>query len=180
MLKNKAIFLEKIDDYQKLDKKILDQQTCLVFSFDFDVYNLLKEKKIDFTIADEYLSEKDHMKIHEYTISFYDWYKKSSNLKSLEFEGTNLLELFDTAELHHLLIREIYKFITLKRILEKFDFTQIYANEHISKMISSIIDDNSIISEIKSTPHDFAIPFEKYSIPISVLGKNIPLTIKKF
>ena len=89
------------------------------------------------------------------------------------------MELFDTAELHHLLIREIYKFITLKRILEKFDFTQIYANEHISKMISSIIDDNSIISEIKSTPHDFAIPFEKYSIPISVLGKNIPLTISR-
>ena len=44
MLQNRAIFLEKIEDYKKIDKKLLEDKNYLVFSFDIDVYNFLKEK----------------------------------------------------------------------------------------------------------------------------------------
>ena len=179
MLKTKAIFLENIEDYEKLDKKFLQDKNNLIFSFNIDVYNFLKNKKHNFEIADEHLTQDDHSKIYQYTISFYDWYKKNSLLESMEFEGTNLLGLFDTAELHHLLIGEIYRFITLKRILDKFSFTEIFANHNLSIMINSIKKNEYNIIEIQNTSHDFAIPFEKYSLPLSILGHKIPLTISR-
>ena len=179
MLKTKAIFLENIEDYNNLDEKFLQDKNNLLFSFNIDVYNFLKNKKHDFEIADEHLTQDDHSKIYQYAISFYDWYKKNSLLETMEFEGTNLLGLFDTAELHHLLIREIYRFITLKRILNKFSFTEIFANHNLSIMINSIKKQEYKIIEIQNTSHDFSIPFEKYSLPLSILGHEIPLTISR-
>ena len=97
----------------------------------------------------------------------------------MELEGTNLLGIFDTAELHHLLIREIHSFVIVKRILEKFHFTEICTNKHLSTMINSIIKDNCKIIQISNTHHDFAIPFEKYSIPLSILGHKVPVTLSR-
>ena len=122
-MQTKAIFLESIQDYEKLDENILLDNEYVIFSFNIDVYNFLKNKKHDFKIADEYLTQDDHSKIYEYTTSLYDWYKKDPVLEIMELEGTNLLGIFDTAELHHLLIREIHSFVIVKRILEKFHFT---------------------------------------------------------
>tara|TARA_B100000029_G_scaffold522_1_gene686 strand:- start:3352 stop:5229 length:1878 start_codon:yes stop_codon:yes gene_type:complete len=178
-LKTKAIFLENITDYEKLDESIFSDNEYLIFSFNIDVYNFLKNKKHDFKIADEYLTSDDHSKIYEYTTSFYDWHKRDQILETMELEGTNLLGIFDTAELHHLLIREIHCFIILKRILEKFHFTEIYANKHLSIMMTSILKDNYKIIQIPNLHHDFAIPFEKYSIPLSILGYKIPITLSR-
>ena len=139
----------------------------------------MKNKKHDFKIADEYLTQDDHSKIYEYTTSLYDWYKKDPVLEIMELEGTNLLGIFDTAELHHLLIREIHSFVIVKRILEKFHFTEICTNKHLSTMINSIIKDNCKIIQISNTHHDFAIPFEKYSIPLSILGHKVPVTLSR-
>ena len=88
MLKTKAIFLENIEDYDNLDEKFLQDKNNLLFSFNIDVYNFLKNKKHDFEIADEHLTQDDHSKIYQYAISFYDWYKKNSLLETMEFEGT--------------------------------------------------------------------------------------------
>ena len=178
-MQTKAIFLESIQDYEKLDENILLDNEYVIFSFNIDVYNFLKNKKHDFKIADEYLTQDDHSKIYEYTTSLYDWYKKDPVLEIMELEGTNLLGIFDTAELHHLLIREIHSFVIVKRILEKFHFTEICTNKHLSTMINSIIKDNCKIIQISNTHHDFAIPFEKYSIPLSILGHKVPVTLSR-
>ena len=178
-MQTKAIFLESIQDYEKLDENILLDNEYVIFSFNIDVYNFLKNKKHDFKIADEYLTQDDHSKIYEYTTSLYDWYEKDPVLEIMELEGTNLLGIFDTAELHHLLIREIHSFVIVKRILEKFHFTEICTNKHLSTMIKSIIIDNCKIIQISNTYHDFAIPFEKYSIPLSILGHKVPVTLSR-
>ena len=88
------------------------------------------------------LSECNTDKIFKYTISLYDWHKNEL-IPKLDFQGINILGLFDTSEFHNLLAREIYRFITIKRILESLKFTKLKANPHSSSIIK-LIQNNSM------------------------------------
>ena len=178
-MSKKALFLESIQDYQNVDKIFLNANDYEIFSFDIELNDFLKEKGFSVKIADTYLSKKDHDKIYQYTISLYNWYDQKLIPNDLEFEKLNILSLFDTAEFHHLLIREIYRFITIKRILEKSNFTQIVANSHLSIMIKSIFNDKINLVLIKNSKHNFSIPFENYSLSIPVKGIDISIKISR-
>ena len=175
-MKNYAIFLENIHDFQNLDvENILDFD---IFTFNVEVHKYLKKNNISHFIADEYLDKLDHEKIFKYTSSLYDWHKNKL-IPKLEFEGINILSLFDTSEFHNLIVREIYYFIILKRILGKFKFSKFKANFHLSSMIKLILKETVEIQTIKNTTFDFSVRFEKYALPISMGGKNLPIEISR-
>lgn len=178
-MSNKALFIENIQDYHNIDKNFLNANDYEVFSFDIELNDFLKEKKISTQIADTYLSKDDHDKIYQYTVSLYNWYDQKLVPNDLEFEKLNILSLFDTAEFHHLLIREIYRFITIKRILEKYNFNQIVANSHLITMIKSISTNQIDFIQIKNSKHNFSIPFENYSLSIPIFGTNISIKISR-
>lgn len=174
-MKNSAIFLENLSEFKNSD---IDTDDFEIFTFDYELHKHLAKNKINHHVADQYLDEEDHKKIFKYTISLYDWHKNEL-IPKLDFQGINILGLFDTSEFHNLLVREIYRFITIKRILESLKFTKLKANPHSSSIIK-LIQNNSIkIETIKNSFTDFSIRFEKYSLPISINGKNLPIQISR-
>jgi len=174
-MKTSAIFLENMTDFENSN---IDIENYEIFTFDFELHKYLNKNKIAHHIADEYLDKSDHEKIFQYTISLYDWHK-NENIPKLEFQGINILGLFDTSEFHNLLVREIYRFIIIKRIFEKMDFIQLKANSHLSSIIKLIIKNSSQIEVINNITSDFSIRFENYSLPLSINGKNIPIKISR-
>ena len=174
-MKTSAIFLENMTDFEKSD---IDIKNYEIFTFDFELHKHLKKNKIVHHIADQYLDKSDHEKIFQYTVSLYDWHK-NEHIPKLEFQEINILGLFDTSEFHNLLAREIYRFIIIKSIFEKMNFIQLKANPHLSSIIRLIQKDSSKIEVIDNLSSDFSIRFEKYSLPFTINGKNLPIKISR-
>ena len=177
-LTQKILFLENVQDFEIFNNNSFDTDNIDVFSFNIEIHNLCESKKINHKIAEDFLDKDDHDKIYKYVTSFYNWHEHDSIPKDLEFEGINLLSLFDTAELHHLLIREIYLFITLKRLLENFSNVEILANSHLLKIIKCFSDNTKSIV-IGDSKHIFSVPFQQYSFSFSFLGINIPIKLSR-
>ena len=174
-MKTSAIFLENMTDFENSD---IDIENYEIFTFDFELHKHLKKNKIVHYVADQYLDKSDHEKIFQYTVSLYDWHK-NEHIPKLEFQEINILGLFDTSEFHNLLAREIYRFIIIKRIFEKMNFIQLKANPHLSSIIRLIQKDSSKIEVIDNLSSDFSIRFEKYSLPLTINGKNLPIKISR-
>ena len=174
-MKTSAIFLENMTDFENSD---IDIENYEIFTFDFELHKHLKKNKIVHHIADQYLDKSDHEKIFQYTVSLYDWHK-NEHIPKLEFQEINILGLFDTSEFHNLLAREIYRFIIIKRIFEKMNFIQLKANPHLSSIIKLIQKNSSKIEVIDNLSSDFSIRFEKYSLPFTINGKNLPIKISR-
>ena len=177
-MKDNAIFLENLNDFQNLSINNINLNDFDIFTFDVEVHKHLIEKKIFHYVADTFINKIDHEKIFKYTSSLYEWHKNKL-IPPFEFEGINILSLFDTSEFHNLLVREIHYFIIIKRILEKFQFSNFTINSHLSLIIKLILKHNTKIIIIKNSKSDFSVRFEKYSLPISIFGKNLPIQISR-
>ena len=88
-----------------------EQSSSIIFSFNIHTHKQLEEKGIEHEIAEDYLSLEDHHKVFDKTVSYWNWYEKNKIFKKLEFESINLLSVFDTSELHQVIIRELYIFL---------------------------------------------------------------------
>ena len=129
------IFVDTNSNLGSLDisKEQLSSKT--VFSFNIHTHKELEEKGISHKVAEDFLSLDDHQKVFDQTVSFWNWYEKNEIFKKLEFENTNLLSVFDTAELHQIIIRELYVFLAMKRILEKYQPQKIITSNHFGTML---------------------------------------------
>jgi len=172
-MKKTFIFLEANNELDNISKNEL--KDSVLFSFNIHTHKFLDEKNIEHTIAETYLNKEDHEKIFKTTISFWDWYKDKSISKFLNYEDINLLGVLDSNELHQLLVREIYLFLTIKRIIEKEKPNKILCSKHFSDMINSISDNQINLNIFDDTKHDFYLVWDKILIRFNI-GK-IPISI---
>ena len=171
------IFVDTNSNLSSLNVSNEQLLSTIVFSFNIHTHKQLEEKGISHKVAEDFLSLDDHQKIFDQTVSFWNWYEKSEVFKKLEFENTNLLSVLDTAELHQIIIRELYVFLAMKRILEKYQPQQIITSNHFGNMLKSLTAnaDIKIETTIEST-HEFSIPWNQFLIKFN-LGK-IPLSLR--
>ncbi len=174
----KVLLIKNIDDFKNA-KFISTFNDCEIFSLDIETHNFLENKKISHKIGERYLTKDDHNKIYKHTISFYNWYDDPSIPKKFEFEKFNLLSLFDTSELHHVLIREIYTFFTIKRIIEKYNPTKILCNSQLYNIVQSISNEKIPCDVIDHLENYTSSPFEQYSFSFSILGINLPIKLSR-
>lgn len=173
----KLLLIKNIDDFKNL-KEISNIDDYEIFSLDIDSHNFLEKKKIPHKIGEQCLSKCDHNDIYKHTISYYNWYENSLITEKIEYENYQLLSLFDTGELHHILIREIYLFFTIKRIIERFEPDEILCNSQIYEIVTSI--SQKITCKIINHQEKHILsPFEQYSFSISALGIKIPIKLSR-
>ena len=111
------VFIDDTSEFYKLSKNLINSSEAKIFSFNITVHKFLEDKKIEHEIAESYLSKEDHFKIFDTTVSLWEWHKSESIDKEFQYEGINILGLLETGEFHHFLVREIYKFFVIKRIV---------------------------------------------------------------
>ena len=176
-------FLENPTDLNEIDVNLLS--SAQIFSFNIYGHKILEKKKIIHKIAEDYLNENDKTIIFDTAVSHYDWYKKSQITTTLEFEGVNLLELLDTAELHQLLVYGINNFLIIKRIIEKDKPEKIIASKYHSEIIKSISNTIDVVQYDTKLTNPLAwntiqIKFNIGRLPISFnLSRNRYLKLKE-
>jgi len=174
------IFFNSNQEFANISKNELKNAT--IYSFNIYTHKFLDEKNINHTIAETYLSKEDHEHIFRTTISFWNWYKDKSISKFLNYEDVNLLNVLDTNELHQVLVREIYSFLTIKRIIEKEKPEKIICSSHFSDMINSISDYKINLNIFDESNHDFLLVWDKILLRFNV-GKtpiSIPIPRKTY
>ena len=175
-LEKTLIFVYTDTDISDVNTPELELSKSTVFSFNVHTHKLLAEKGIQHEIGESYLSEEDHYKIFDKTVSCWEWFKNNPAFQELEFETVNLLSVLDTAELHQVIIRELYIFLTIKRIIEKTKPEKIITSHHFSSVLKPLTAKNNIKIEthLKSN-HEFLVPWNQFLMRFNI-GK-IPISI---
>ena len=172
-------FIDSTEDFDLIDTKKINSSK--IFSFNIFAHKSLEEKNIGHEIAENYLKDGDHEKIFDYATSLWNWYDADIIKNEFEFENVNLLSVADTSEFHQIIIREIFNFIVIKRILEKEQPKKINLSPYFAKIIKQI--DNELPLEIfGKEEHDFHIQWEKMLIRFNILNRpiSIPISRKRY
>lgn len=170
------IFVDTDTNISDFNTSRLELSQSTVFSFNAHTHKLLEEKGIQHEIGESYLSEEDHYKIFDKTVSCWEWFKNNPAFQELELENINLLSVLDTAELHQVIIRELYIFLTMKRIIEKTKPEKIITSNHFSSVLKPLTAKNNIKIETHlRSNHEFLIISNNFSIQCNI-GK-IPISI---
>ena len=183
---SKLVFISDVTDLDIFPKSILNDSTNKFFSFTSDVHKILDSKKINHDLADDVLNKNERLEIFDKCLNYLSWHSKISS-KDLEFEGVNLLTLFDSHELHSFLMPVLIKLITIKRIIEKEKPSTIICSSFLSKFVQSLIKNTEIQMQLFSNPLKNDLLWDKISInynfgkiPVSFnVSKKNYLKIKK-
>lgn len=172
------VFIDSVTGFGSFNFESI--KTAKIFSFNIHAHKFLEEKKIKHSIAENHLQNGDHEKIFDYAIGLWNWYDNSTLNKEFEFENLNLLSVADTSEFHQIIIREIFNFFAIKRVIEKEKPQKIVLSAYFAKIVKQI--DNKISLEIVDQEHEFHIQWEKMLIRFTVLNHpvSIPISRKRY
>ena len=169
-------FVDSIEDFNTFNFGKLNSSK--IFSFNIEGHKFLEEKKINHYIAENYLEKEDQSKIFNYAISLWNWYNDDILNKEFNFNGINLLSITDTSEFHQIIIREIFNFFVIQRILEREKPKKIVLSAYFAKIVKQI--DHKISLEIfDKQKHDFHIQWEKMLIRFTILNRPISIPISR-
>lgn len=172
-------FIDSVIGFDSLNSEKL--KSSKIFSFNIFTHKFLVEKNIEHDIAESYLEKGDREKIFDYAIKLWNWYDNDVLKKEFEFENLNLLSVADTSEFHQILIREIFNFFVIKRVLEREKPKKIILSAYFTKIVKQI--DNKISLEISGEQeHDFHIQWEKMLIRFNISNRpiSIPISRKRY
>ena len=178
-MQQKITFIDNVEGLNSFDFKKLE--STKVFSFNIIAHKFLEEKKIDHHIAEEYLKKDDREKIFNYAINLWNWHDNEIIKKEFEFENFNLLSIPDTSEFHQIIIREIFNFFVIKRVLEKEKPEKIILSRFFARIVKQI--DNEVSLELSDEDeHEFHIQWEKMLIRFNILNRpvSIPISRKRY
>ena len=134
------ILFDSISDLDDLDKTASKNKSKII-SFDYDTHRILKEKKINHEISDNYLSKKDLRIIQKTAYSVSEWFNSDIISKYIYYDGINLGSLIQD-ELINILVNYIKKVFELYKISKQFNdstFVSSYSCHEIMKNFSKNI-----------------------------------------
>ncbi len=154
-----------------------------IFTFNIHAHKFLEKMEIQHTIAENYLDDSDHEKMFDAAINLWNWYDKKEIFEKMKFKNINLLSIADTSEFHQIMIRELYSFYVIKRIIEKEKPTKIFLSSHFSKITESLNNTSCFSIEIfDNQPHEFHIAWEKMLLRFNIGNRpiSIPISRKRY
>ncbi len=172
-------FVDSVEDFNAFNFEKLN--STKIFSFNIEGHKFLEKKKFKHHIAENYLEKEDKNKIFDYAISLWNWYDNDVLNKEFDFEGINLLSVADTSEFHQIIIREIFNFFVIKRVLERERPKKIILSSYFAKIVKQI-DDKVLLEIFDKQEHDFHIQWEKMLIRFTILNRpiSIPISRKRY
>ena len=115
---NLLVLFDSPSDFDDLDEMISKNKPKII-SFDYDTHRILKDKKINHEISDNYLSKKDLRIIQKTAYSVSEWFNADIISKDVSYKGVNIGSLMQD-ELINILVNHIKKFFELYKISKQF------------------------------------------------------------
>lgn len=170
------ILVKDEDDLTYLDNNILFEGE--VFSFSIGAHKLLEEKKIAHKIAEEYLSEKERLKIFDIVSDLHQWYK-NNDLKDFEYDGVNFFSFLDTIEFHTYLMNEFINFFIIKNLLDKTNPEKIFCTAKFSEILQTLNPEKKIELDIQPVNHSDKLLWEDIQIKQNIGKLPISFTLSR-
>ena len=168
------VFIKNTTDLKVIHSQYLNDIESNVFSFNYDSHNSLLGKKIKHEIGERYLNHEDRLKIFDLITQNRKWYKSKNGM--IEFEGVDLLGLFDDHEFYSYVIPEVVNFLTIKRIIEKENPSKIIITSSFSRIVKTLVSKKKI--EIKIFPNDIEEKLYHDTITIKQNIGKLPITFQ--
>ena len=136
-MNNNSEFVILFDSISDLDDlvEMSSKNISTIISFDYDTHKILKDKKINHEISDNYLTKKDLRIIQKTAYSISEWFNSDKISKYIYYNGINLGSLIQD-ELINILVNYIKKVFELYKISKQFNdstFVSSYSCHEIMK-----------------------------------------------
>ncbi len=177
MLNKIIVFIKNPTDLNVINHEYFKDKESKVFSFNYYSHDSLLENQIEHEIGERYLNQDDRLKIFDLVTKNRKWYE--SKKKTIEFEGINLLGLFDTHEFYSYVIPEVVNFLTIKRIIEKEKPSKIIITTNLSKIVETLVKDKKIEIKIFSNDNEEKLYHDTITIKQNISKFPITFQISK-
>ena len=150
-----------------------------VVSFDYDTHRILKDKKINHEISDNYLSKKDLRNIQKTAYLVSEWFNADKISKHIYYNGVNLGSLIQDELINILVnyIKKVYELYKISKQFNDFTFVSSYSCYEIMKNFSKNITKfkNSKMENLELLPLDST----KVRMKIGTKNHSMELRIPK-
>ena len=130
----KLILLKSNFNFEEAFKTI-SLSNSEIITFDYESHKLLKDKKINHTISENYLLKGDMENIRDESYNLTNWFKNEKISKLLTYEGINIGSLFQV-EFQYLLLPFLKKFLEIKRVFELNKDKKFYCSTELFCMMN--------------------------------------------
>jgi hypothetical protein len=169
-----VVLLADVTDLDVIPNSFLNEKEKKVFSFELDLHKKLVLKNIKHEIADDILNTQERLQIFDDSIKFLSWHSEISS-KDFEFEGVNLLKIFDTHEFHSYLVPLLIKLIVIKKIIAKEQPKKIICSSIFENIVNTLIRNSNISLELFRNNIKKDLLWDKISVKYNI-GK-IPISL---
>ena len=182
-MKNQIVLIENIQDLKIIPESILENKK--IITFDLEVNELLKNKKISFQKSDDFISQNERLELFDKMIEWRKWYEKIHELK-LEYNGVNLLKTIDDVELGTFFMNILILATKIRNIIKNNNPEKIFLNSEMEELVKlftseetqyKIYKKNESVNELKN---NITVKLNFGRIPLSFkITKNKYFKIKK-
>lgn len=169
-----VVLLADVTDLDVIPNSFLNEKEKKVFSFELDLHKKLVLKNIKHEIADDILNTQERLQIFDDSIKFLSWHSEISS-KDFEFEGVNLLKIFDSHEFHSYLVPLLIKLIVIKKIIAKEQPEKIICSSILENIVNTLIRNSNISLELFRNNIKKDLLWDKISVKYNI-GK-IPFSL---
>ena len=163
------ILFDSVSDFHDLNE-IRGKNKSKIVSFDYDTHKILKDKKINHEISDNYLSKKDLRMIQKTAYKVSEWFDTDEILEYISYQGVNVGSLIQD-ELINVLVNYIKKFFELYKISKQFDnFT--FFGSHTFCEIMNFFSKNTIKFKNSKKESFGQLPLDSIKMKMKIGTKN--------
>jgi len=183
MTDNVVFFLTESDVTDESLKKIKNHEKSIVIPLTFKTIKLLKDKKIEFTLDDSFISSKDFELIDSTSYKIVrEWWKREELDSIFNFKEINIALLLER-ELITTMIKFIHRILLVKKIILEFNPKIVYfskSNNSISRIPELFQKKNNfIIKNLSSISNETNFISDKFTIGFDIFGKIIDVKFSR-
>ena len=171
-MKNQIVLIENIQDLKIIPESILENKK--IITFDLEVNELLKNKKISFQKSDDFISQNERLELFDKMIEWRKWYEKIHELK-LEYNGVNLLKTIDDVELGTFFMNILILATKIRNIIKNNNPEKIFLNSEMEELVKLFTSEETQYKIYKKNESENEL---KNNITVKLNFGRIPLSFK--
>ena len=169
-MKNQIVLIENIQDLKIIPESILENKK--IITFDLEVNELLKTKKISCQKSDDFISQNERLELFDKMIEWRKWHEKIYESK-LEYNGVNLLKTIDDVELGTFFMNILILATKIRNIIKNNNPEKIFLNSEMEELVKLFTNKETEYEIYKKNENK-----QKNNITVKLNFGRIPLSFK--
>lgn len=162
---------------EKFIGKIKDNS--IIFPLDYKSLAILKSKKIEFELIDDFLTDEERKKLFLKCRNIWEKFSKIKN-KELEYENINIFRIIDRNEIQEYLMELFSESLLIKKIITKYTPDIIYASRGVIEIIKGQENEIKLIEIYEEYESELSFDYVNIRKKIGNFKINLKISRKQF